>query len=70
MDSTPINSEFELSLEQEFDIRSFEEQVKNMSVDQARDFLVKLYRHMIAKEAMYKSFLSHKWGFDSSENLT
>lgn len=55
----------ELSLEQQFNIRSFENQVQKMSREQAQDFLVKLYGHMLARENMYKSFLKHEWGLDS-----
>jgi hypothetical protein len=52
----------ELSLEQRFDIRSFEVQVQKMSREQAQEFLVKLYEQMLAKENMYKEFIKHEWG--------
>ncbi|AFZ42585.1 Phycobilisome degradation protein nblA [Halothece sp. PCC 7418] len=54
----------ELSLEQEFNVRSFESQVKQMSREQAQEFLVKLYEQMLARENMYKEFLKHEWGID------
>jgi hypothetical protein len=54
----------ELSLEQEFNVRSFETQVKQMSREQAQEFLVKLYEQMLARENMYKEFLKHEWGID------
>ena len=56
------NHSFELSLEQQFNIRSFESQVAHMSLEQAQQFLVELYRQMIVKETMYKEFLKHEWG--------
>lgn len=56
--SQPIN----LSLEQQFSIRSFETQVQRMSREQAQDFLVKLYEQMMVRENMYKEFLKHEWG--------
>jgi Phycobilisome degradation protein nblA len=62
MDNTPVNTAFELSLEQQFNIRSFSEQVKNLSKEQAQDFLVDLYRQMLCKEAMYKEFLLQHLG--------
>jgi Phycobilisome degradation protein nblA len=55
----------ELSLEQQFSVRSFENQVQKMSREQAQDFLVKLYEQMLARENMYKSFIKHEWGLDS-----
>ncbi len=57
-----MNQPAELSLEQQFSIRSFETQVQQMSREQAQDFLVKLYEQMIVRENMYKEFLKHEWG--------
>ena len=54
-----------LSWEQEFNLRSFADQVQYMSREQAQEFLVNLYRQMIMKETMYKQFLKHEWGLDS-----
>ncbi len=51
-----------LSLEQQFSIRSFETQVQQMSREQAQEFLLKLYEQMIVKDNLYKDFLKHKWG--------
>lgn len=52
----------ELSLEQKFNIRSFEMQVQKMSREQAQEFLVKLYQQMLTRENMYKEFIKHEWG--------
>lgn len=57
-----MDRSFELSLEQQFSIRSFETQVEKMSVDQAREFLIELYRQMMVRETMYKEFIKHEWG--------
>lgn len=54
----------ELSLEQQFSIRSFETQVQQMSREQAQEFLVKLYEQMLMREAMYRYFLKQQWGLD------
>lgn len=54
----------QLSMEQQFNIRSFETQVKQMSHEQAQDFLVKLYEQMIIRENMYKEFIKHEWGLE------
>jgi hypothetical protein len=54
----------ELSLEQQFGLRSFEAQVKNMSHEQAQDFLVKLYEQMMLPDNAYRSLLQTEWGID------
>ncbi|MCU0527733.1 MAG: NblA/ycf18 family protein [Elainella sp. Prado103] len=54
----------ELSLEQQFSLRSFETQVEKMSHEQAQHFLVKLYEQMMLRETMYKHFLKHEWGIE------
>lgn len=59
-----MSQPIQLSLEQQFNIRSFETQVKQMSREQAQDFLVKLYEQMIMRENMYKQFLKHEWGLE------
>jgi hypothetical protein len=35
-----------------------------MDLEQAQDFLVKLYRQMVMREATYKELLKHHWGID------
>ena len=60
-----MNRPIELSIEQQFSIRSFETQVQNMSHEQAQDFLVKLYQQMVMREATYKQLLKHQWGLES-----
>lgn len=56
----------ELSLEQKFNLRSFETQVQKMSREQAQDFLVELYRQMMVRETLYKKFIKHEWGLEHS----
>lgn len=57
-----MSESFELSMEQQFSLRSFETQVAHMSREQAQEFLVKLYEQMMMRETMYKRFLKHEWG--------
>lgn len=64
-----MNQPVELTLEQQFSIRSFETQVQKMSREQAQDFLVKLYEQMVMRENMYKHFLKHQWGLESGPQL-
>jgi hypothetical protein len=55
----------ELSLEQQFSIRTFADQVQHMSREQAQEFLLMLYQQMMMKEAMYLHFLKQEWKLDS-----
>jgi hypothetical protein len=64
-----MNQPIELSLEQQFSIRSFETQVQKMSREQAQDFLVKLYEQMMLRETMYKHFLKHEWGLEPGPQI-
>jgi hypothetical protein len=59
-----MSKSFDLSLEQQFNIRSFEHQVQDMSREQAQEFLVNLYRQMILQENSYRNLLKHQWGMD------
>jgi Phycobilisome degradation protein nblA len=59
-----MSKPFDLSLEQQFSIRSFEHQVKDMSQAQAQEFLVNLYRQMMLQENSYKNLLKHQWGIE------
>jgi Phycobilisome degradation protein nblA len=62
-----MSRSFDLSLEQQFNIRSFEHQIKDMSHQQTQEFLVNLYRQMMLQENSYKSLLKHQWGMDAPE---
>jgi hypothetical protein len=64
-----MNQPVNLSLEQQFSIRSFETQVNQMSREQAQDFLIKLYEQMIVRENMYKQFLKHQWGLEPGPQM-
>lgn len=61
-----MSEPMELTLEQQFNIRSFETQVQHMSREQAQEFLMKLYEQMIVRENLYKSFIKHQWGIEQS----
>lgn len=61
-----MNQPIELSLEQQFSIRSFESQVQHMNLEQAQQFLVQLYKQMMMREATYKQLLKHQWGLEPS----
>ena len=59
-----MNTPFEFSLEQQFNLCAFSEQVKGLSREQAQDFLVDLYRQMIVKETLYKQIMKQQLGFE------
>ncbi|MBW4491853.1 MAG: NblA/ycf18 family protein [Oscillatoria princeps RMCB-10] len=60
-----MNQPIELSLEQKFRIWSFKTQVEQMNLEQAQEFLVKLYEQMMISEATYKELLKHQWGLEA-----
>ena len=59
-----MSNSIKLSLEQQFHLRSFETEVEKMNREQAKDFLVKLYKQMLMRENMYKDVLKHQWGLE------
>jgi site-specific recombinase XerD len=59
-----MDKPIELTLEQQFTLASFETEVKKMSEQQAKDFLVKLHQQMVIREEYYKHFLRHSWGLE------
>ncbi len=61
-----MKESIQLSLEQQFSLRSFETQVQQMSREQAQEFLVKLYQQMMMKETLYQHFLRQQWGIGPS----
>jgi Phycobilisome degradation protein nblA len=60
-----MNQPIKLSLEQEFNLRSFTDQVQYMSLEQAQAFLLKLYEQMLIQETTYKELLKQEWKLDS-----
>jgi len=64
-----MNQPIELSLEQQFNIRSFQTQVQQMSHEQAQNFLVQMYEDMLKREALYKHLLKFEWGLEPPPQL-
>ena len=56
-----MNQPNQLSLEQEFSIRAFADQVEQMSREQSQEFLLMLYKQMLVKETIYKELLKSQW---------
>ncbi|MBD2512679.1 MULTISPECIES: NblA/ycf18 family protein [unclassified Nostoc] len=64
-----MNQPIELSLEQEFSLRTFSDQVQQMSREQAQEFLLMLYQQMMIREKTYQELLKHQWEVDSGSIL-
>lgn len=54
----------ELTLEQKFNLRSFETQVAQMSREQAQEMCIQLYEAHLVKDATYRHLLKHEWGLE------
>lgn len=59
-----MNQAIELTLEQEFSLRRFADQVQEMSREQAQEFLIEQYRLMMIQEKMYQALIKHEWQMD------
>ncbi len=55
----------ELTLEQDFSLKRFTDQVEQMSHEQAQAFLIEHYRQMLLRETLYRSLLKHEWQLDA-----
>ncbi|RCJ41889.1 phycobilisome degradation family protein [Nostoc minutum NIES-26] len=56
-----MNQPIELSLEQEFSLRVFADQVQQLSNEQAKEFLLMLYQQMMMREKTYQELLKQEW---------
>ncbi|VEP11669.1 Phycobilisome degradation family protein [Hyella patelloides LEGE 07179] len=62
-----MNQPIELSLEQEFQLKSFADQVQLMSREQSQEFLIKLYKQMMIREKMYQHFIKQEWNLNEGK---
>lgn len=60
-----MNNHMELSLEQQFSLRIFADQVQHMSREQAIECLLMLHKQMLVQETTYQQLLKHEWRLDS-----
>ncbi|GAP93687.1 NblA/ycf18 family protein [Leptolyngbya sp. NIES-2104] len=56
-----MNSSIELTLEQEFSLRDFTVQVRQMSREQAQEFLIVQHQLMLVQKTMYQELLKQEW---------
>ena len=59
-----MNYSEKLSLEQEFNLRRFADQVRTLSPEQAQDLSLELYRQMMLKDNLYEDLLQEFWGLN------
>jgi hypothetical protein len=52
-----MNFSTELTLEQEFNLTMYKEMVKNLSQDQAQEYLLEILRQMMIKDNLIKHLL-------------
>ena len=60
-----MNHSEKLSLEQEFNLRRFADQVRTLTPEQAQDLSLELYRQMMLKDNLYEDILKDYWGMSS-----
>ena len=65
-----MNRKGQLSVEQEFTLRRFSDQVKNLSLEQAQDLLIELSKQMMIKDNVYKQLLQPYMGIDLTPTST
>ncbi len=53
-----------LSLEQQFTLKAFDEQIKHISLEQAKVLLSDLHRQLLVREAYFKHFIKQSLFMD------
>jgi hypothetical protein len=59
-----MNQVDDLSLEQQFSLRLFSEQVRQLSCEAAQDLLIELNRQMMIKDNLYRQLIRPDWSLD------
>lgn len=59
-----MNQAIELTLEQDFNLRSFIDSVQKMSHQQAQKCLIEQHRLMMVQDTVYQDLLKQKWQVD------
>jgi hypothetical protein len=52
-----MNVPMELNLEQQFNLKLYEEQVKGLTLEQSQEFLLEVLRQLMVKDNMLKHLL-------------
>jgi hypothetical protein len=53
-------SALELSLEQQFSLKQYEQQVTKLSSDQAQEFLIEVFRQLMVKDNIIRSLMKYE----------
>jgi Phycobilisome degradation protein nblA len=61
-----MDQTIELTLEQDLSLRNFADMVKQMSREQAQEFLIEQQRLMMVQKTMYQEILKQEWKLDSN----
>ncbi len=54
-----MDSPTKLSLEQQFKLKVFQEQVQKLTQEEAQKYLLDMFRHMMVKDNMIKQLFKH-----------
>jgi len=57
-----MSKPIELSIEQKFHIRSFNDKVQRMNREQAQKMLLYIYEQMLIQKNMYEDLIKVNWG--------
>lgn len=59
-----MDQAIELTLEQEFSLKRFADQVQQMSHEQAQEFLIEQSKQMMLQKTMFQEILKQAWKLD------
>jgi hypothetical protein len=57
-----MSDRYQLSLEQQFSLRTISSKVQALSRQEAQELVVELQRQMMIKDNLYKQLIKHEWG--------
>lgn len=57
-----MGNQLELTIEQQFNLHCFKDQVARMSKEQAQQMLIELYQNSLVKDTLVKDMVKEKWG--------
>lgn len=52
-----MNGQDQLSLEQQFKLQVLKEQVQNLSKEEAKEYLLEMFRQMMVKDNLFKQLI-------------
>ncbi len=57
-----MNSNEQLSLEQQFELRLFADQVRDLSLEEAQELLIRLRESMVIQANTFQDIIKASWG--------